>query len=438
MGSVLDTKKCGDIYRCNNVKIVVVWISLIGSPISLGLLIFCIYRMVLGKKKLSFLTRIILLIFSSEIVLSVSKIIQVFKYCFEDQRDDKSFDSNDTPRGIICQIQLFMAVFSDYCSLLATLLLSLRCYDVIKNKNKFFDKPRNSNLSYYGIIIASFIAGIVFLFVDKGISDVSYRFDVRDRCCYWCWLEQRVSLVCFGLYIIILIANIIFAWKTIKYLDKGYNKLLDDNGLSRSKANLESPLTEMQKENNDNLISKNYKNLTIEERKRMEEIKLMNLKCKIYPSVTIILWIIATIYRICEFGFLWRFDHGENPDRGMDDEKEYFEDHPVYHVIVEGLLVFHTFMTSLRGVFYCGSFMVFEEKRFNNFFRKLCHKKIIEFREENENEIVKDSNCAISSLSDANDNNTDNKEMNESKELIDRDSKADDNIEMNNTEYHVE
>ena len=372
--------------------------------------------------------------------MSVSKIIQVFKYCFEDLRRDKSFDSNFTPRGIICQIQILLAVFSDYCSLLATLLLSLRCYDVIKNKNKYFDKPRNAKISYYGIIVASFLFGILFLFVDLKVSDISFRFDVRDRCCYWCWLEQRVSIFCFGFYIIILIANIIFACKTIKYLQKGYNKLMEDNGLSRSKANLEAPLTEMEKEKNDNLINKNYKNLTSEERKRMEEIKLMKIKCTIYPLVTIILWIIYIIYRLCEFLFLWRFDHGDNPDQTKDEERIYFEEHPVYHFIVQALLVVHTFMASLRGVFYCGSFMVFEEKRFNNFFRKLCHKKIIEFKEENENEIVKDSNCAISSLSDANDNNasTDNKEMNESKELIDRESRGDDNIEMNNTEYHVE
>ena len=437
MGALIDTKKCDEIYRCNQVKLAVVWITLIGSPISFFLVIFCIYRMVSIKRKMSFLTKIILLIFSSELVMSISKIIQVFKYCFTDYREVKDYDGFNG-RALICKIQLVLAVYSDYCSLLATLLLSYRCYDVIKNKNKIFDKPRNIKISLYSIIILSFLLGVGFLIADMCISDISYKFDVRDRCCYWCWLEQGVSIVCFSFYLAILIANIFYACKTINYLKRGYNKLLEENGLSKSKANLEDPL--IGKDNKDDINSKVYKNLTNEERKRLEEINLMKIKCKIYPTVTIILWIYALFYRCCEAGFFWEYDHGNNPTETTEKEKEYFESHPISHFVVQFLLVLHTFVTSLRGVFYCASFIVFEEKRFFNIFRRLCHKKIIEFKEENENEIVKDSNCAISSLSDANDNNasTDNKEMNESKELIDRESRGDDNVEMNNTEYHVE
>ncbi len=437
MGDLIDTVKCDKIYRCNQVKLEVVWITLIGSPISFFLLIFCIYRMVSTKRKLSFLTRIILLIFSSELVLSVSKIIQVFKYCFHDYREEKHYDGFNG-RALICQIQLVLAVYSDYCSLLSTFLLSFRCYDVIHNKNKIFDKMKNVKISLYGIIIGSFILGMAFLFADIGTSDISYKFDVRDRCCYWCWLDQGVSIVCFFFYLVILIANIIYACKTVNYLKKGYEKLLEENGLSKSKANLDDPLIGNEKDNKDDISSKIYKNLTSEERKRMEEIQLMKKKCTIYPWVTISLWIYALLYRVCEAGFFWEYDHGEDPDSSTKQEQQYFETHPFAHFLVQFMLVLHTFVTSLRGVFYCGSFIVFEEKRFFNCFRRLCHKKIIEFKEENENEIVKDSNCAISSLSDANDNNTDNKEMNESKELNDRDSKVDDNIEMSNNEYHVE
>lgn len=437
MGALIDIEKCDQIYRCNQVKLWVIWISLIGTPFSFFLLIFCIYRMVSVKKKMSFLTKTILLIFSSELVLSISKILQVFKYIFQDYRDNKDYDGFNG-RAMICGFQLVLAVYSDYCSLLATLLLSLRCYDVIKNKNKLFDKPKCSKYSLIGIILGSLALGVIFLIADIFISDKSYKLDVRDRCCYWCWLEQGISMVCFFFYLIILIANIYYSCKTISYLQDGYNKLLEENGLSKSKGNLGDPLIEMQKEKNDDLIGKTQKNLTTEERKRLEEIKLMKLKCKIYPYVTIVLWIYATIYRISETAFFWRYDHGDNPDATRQEEEDFFKKYEFAHVLVQVLLVLHTFVTSLRGVFYCCSFIVFEEKRFFNCFRRLCHKKIIDFKEENENEIVKDSNCAISSLSDANDNNTDNKEMNESKELIDRDSKLDDNIEMSNNEYHVE
>ena len=152
--------------------------------------------MVSAKKKMSFLTKTILLIFSSELVLSVSKILQVFKYFFHDYRNQKDYNSFNG-RAMICGFQLVLAVYSDYCSLLATLLLSLRCYDVIKNKNKLFDKPKCSKYSLIGIILGSLALGVIFLISDIIISDKSYKFDVRDRCCYWCWLENQYGLFLF-------------------------------------------------------------------------------------------------------------------------------------------------------------------------------------------------------------------------------------------------
>ena len=52
----------------------------------------------------------------------------------KDRRNVKDFSTGNTPRGIICQLQIVTAIYSDFCSLLGTLLLSLRCYDVINNK----------------------------------------------------------------------------------------------------------------------------------------------------------------------------------------------------------------------------------------------------------------------------------------------------------------
>ena len=91
----------------------------------------------LKKKSLSFLTYIILLIFSAEMMNNISKLLQYFKYAFEDERDNHSFNNDkETPRGIICQIQIVTSIISDYICLSGTLLLTLRCYQVMKSKNK--------------------------------------------------------------------------------------------------------------------------------------------------------------------------------------------------------------------------------------------------------------------------------------------------------------
>jgi hypothetical protein len=434
MGDIIDLVDVKEIYRCNKVKLAVVIISLVGTPISLGFLLFGIIRMSCSKKKISFLTKTIILIFSSEVVLTFSKLIQLIKYFFDDLRGDKTIDRIFTARGVICQIQIVTGVYADYCSLLSTLLLSLRCYDVIKHKNGFFDKPKNAKISLIVIVSISLFLSILFLIIDILFYNASYRYDVRDRCSYWCWLEQGVSFGCFTLYFIILITNVVFACKTITYLRRGYNKLLEDNGLYRSKSSLETPLTDMSKDNNENenanIIDKSYNNLTSEEKKRIDEIKLMKLKCIIYPLVTIILWICAIIYRIIEASILWQFDHGDQKDGHRKDEQEYFIKYPARQILVQVLLVFHTSITSLRGIFYGFSFIIFEEQKFSNFFRR-CFVGGLKNKRENENESEKNSICASGS-----DTNENKEEKEESKE---RESKSEDisNVELDTSDYHV-
>ena len=117
MGTLIDLERKELIYRCNYVKEGIVWINLIGPPISLIFLIFGILRMIYVKKIKTFLTNIILLIFTSELIQCLSKLIQLLKYYYPDIRNDKNFTSGDTPRGVICQIQITTAIFSDFCSL---------------------------------------------------------------------------------------------------------------------------------------------------------------------------------------------------------------------------------------------------------------------------------------------------------------------------------
>ncbi len=406
MGNIIDLERKEYVYRCNSVKLGIVWINLIGPPISLIFLIFGIIRMVLVKKRKTFLTNIILLIFSSEIIQCLSKLIQLLKYIYEDKRDDKSIKDGNTPRGVICQIQITTAIFSDFCSLLNTLLLSLRYYDVIKNKKRFFDKGKNGIISIIFFLILSFILALAFLFIDKKktYNNVSYRYDLRDRCSYWCWLEHLPSLICLGLYWIILIFNIYFACKTNSYLKSGYKKLKEDNEYLPGKVNdMNEPLNE---ENNDNILKdKNSQNeeekkvihLTNEEKKRIEQIKLMRLKCQIYPVVTICYWAFAATYRIVDDSFMWQFDSSNgDPYEQEERERELFNDYPAFHFLVQFFFVAYTFFSSIRGILYGFSFIVFEEKIFFNFFKrcfKRCYKENgFEEDEEDENRLVRTTN----------------------------------------------
>ena len=429
MGTIIDTKRTDQIYRCNKVKLINIYISLIGTPISLTILLLGIFRMVFAKKKISFLTKVIILIFVSEVMNCLSKLLQLLKYCFKDLRDDKSFDDNDTPRGIICQVQIVSSIFSDFCTLFGSLLLSLRCYDVIQNKKRFFDSKKAGSFSIIFILTLSLALAIIILFVDRKITQRTYRYDVRDRCSYWCWLEHTTSMICFGLYWIFIIINIIFACKTIYYLKSGYEKLLEDNDINNKSISLNTPLNDLSKESNtkndssrENSEKKLY-HLTDEEKKRIDELHLMKMKCLIYPWVTNIIWLFAATYRIGDTFFMWDFDHKGDPNINEESEKEYFESHSAAHFFVQFFLVLHTLLSATRGIFYGFSFIVFEEKLFFNFFRRCFKNKYFKIMEE-EKDINR--NTGYSNFSR-------NSEMSEN-EKKNEEEKSDTN-EMNNSDY---
>ena len=113
MGSIYDLENIQNNPRCVDVKGMIVIINLVGAPSSFLLLILCIIRMLLYKKK-SFVTYIIIFIFSSEIMNTISKMLQLVKYRFEDTRMNNEPNSKETPRGIICQIQIVISIFSDF------------------------------------------------------------------------------------------------------------------------------------------------------------------------------------------------------------------------------------------------------------------------------------------------------------------------------------
>lgn len=77
MGSVIDTEKVDLNYRCNHVKYLVIYINLICSTFSFILLLFGWIKMFFTKKKIGYITSLILIIFFSEIINTISKFIPI-------------------------------------------------------------------------------------------------------------------------------------------------------------------------------------------------------------------------------------------------------------------------------------------------------------------------------------------------------------------------
>ena len=373
---IIDTKNITLNYRCNNVKEPIIYINLIGPPLSLIFLLFGIIKMFTARKSKSFLTKLILIIFISEAFQSISKLLQLVKYAFDDERDNKKDVDFDNARGIICQIQIVIAIASDFCSLLSTLLITLRCYDVIKNKKKFFNRGNNGLISIILDISISIILSIIFLLIDRRIvvteNNSSYKYDVRDRCTYWCWLEHYSSLSLFGVYVLILIAIIWFAFHNYCFLKDKYNKLKGESEFSEETNEIASLGVQSQTGETKEPENKKIFNQTKEELKRIQDLNLMKIKSLVYPLVTIIYWVFNATYRIVDDSYMMEYDYAPDPIKAADKEREMFEKNESWHITVQTFLVAYILMSAIRGILYGFAFIAFEEKIFFNIYKKCC------------------------------------------------------------------
>ena len=102
------------------------------------------------------------------------------------------------------------------------------------------------------------------------------------------------------------------------------------------------------------------------------------------------------------------------------EEKVFFINHPFLHFFVQFFLVCHVLLSSIRGIIYIFSFIIFEEKLFFNFVVKCCFKDIdleIEVVEKDIDKISKED-CGEKN------NKENNEELNHN------------NIEMNNNDFY--
>ena len=439
MGSVFDVENVDKNPRCCDVKNYVIITTYAGIFISPILLIYGLIKMLHYKKRRSFITNIIIFIFFSELLNIFSKYLQFLKYAFEDTRTNPVTNRVTTPRGVICQIQIITSIISDFCTLLGTLLLSYRCYEVIKSKNRFFDKKKARIISFCIIIAFSIITSIILLIIDRALTiDLfGFKFDIRDRCSYWCWLEHKTGMACYSLFVIICISNVILACKTSRLLKIAYEKLKDQSSISDEK------IDNLNDNNNIGETPNEKKNFLSEDKERIVELNMMRIKCRIYPIVTITIWFLLAFYRFPDDIIMTynNIDYNTEKGKGGKIEDDFFLEYPFLRILEEINLVAHSFFSSFRGLAYGFCFIIFEEKSFWNFLKnKICccfcycfcccsvDKELADI-EKNENKLNFSNNSLLS--------NSTEKEINPVEENV-RTSEGEfgRNNEMNNSNYH--
>ena len=362
MGDLIDLEKIDKDFnlRCQHAKLGVIILYNIGVPSSLIILLISIFRMIFKKKQKSFFTKIIIFIFGFEIMNCISKLLQLFKYLSEDTRPYLDKNEIETPRGIICQIQIIFSIISDLGCLSGTLLLSFRCYEVIKNKKRYFDDKKKQNFFFFLISVSSLLLALGIWFWDKNITNESipFKYDRRDRCNYGCWLEHTLSSVIYLIYVILLIIIIVYFVLTTRYVSKSYNKMLENSVVIIEESKFSN-------NNNENINLNNIEEtkekqlISFEDKKRLKELQIMQIKFFIYPIISIFIWTLSSIYRIID-DFLMR-----EIDDNKVSEKEKLGNNLSLQIFIEINLIFHSFLSSFRGILYGFAFVIFEEKAFS-------------------------------------------------------------------------
>ena len=255
----------------------------------------------------------------------------------------------------------------------------------------------------------------------------SFQYDTRDRCSYWCWLSHKANFICYSMYFILLISNIILAWRANKHLTESFDKILEKSVVLIDKSDRNDILNDIG--DSTGSIEKSYVP-SQEDKDRIEKFHKMKYKCRVYPFLTSIIWILSTIYRISD-GIINYDSDSKSRDDSSDKENEVLKNINL-KTFVEVILVLHTFLSAFRGSLYALSFIIFEEKYFLSLFEKCyrflnccccsccCKKLNLQTLEENETEIK-----AIERVS--NDDDADFRKSNVS------DSKN--NIDMNTSDY---
>jgi hypothetical protein len=186
----------------------------------------------------------------------------------------------------------------------------------------------------------------------------------------------------------------------------GYNQIIEQNKYTpgnendmntslNEEENCENPEKKENSDKNENQEKKMYI-FTPEEKKRIQKLQLMRTKCLIYPSVTIAYWLFAATYRIVDDAFMIKFDSRDGkPDELAEEERNFFREHNIFQIVVQFFLVAYTILSSIRGILYGFSFIVFEEKIFFNFFKKIWMKYLrddnLKLDEEEEKNMIRNT-----------------------------------------------
>lgn len=327
-------------------------INITGSSFSLlGLiLVLCIIK---TKKNMNiFMNELFLYIIISEMINCFSKILEFFKFILIIQF------------RYVAYVQLILSLFSDFCTLLTSLVISFKLHDSLKNQSFYFKKKKIKKISRFICLGLPSLSSILFFCLDTFVLNFQYK--EYDKYFYWMWVHPILSIIIYCFFFLLIIFIVIISFRTISFLKEKQKEIMEQN--TNSDEDEDDEEEEEEKEENKDTPEKETKDTPNKEEKKNENIdkgemqksntisgfneslisdKINKIMKKIYkyPLVSSVIWILLGTYRVTESMYLLKLKH--------------------YDIFVCILMILHSFISSFRGVI---NFIVF-------FIFQIIHKK---------------------------------------------------------------
>lgn len=318
------------------------------SFISIISLCFVLFETIAKNRKTTLIKECLIIITISELINNASKLLTIFRELFL------------SPAKIIGSIQVIFSIYSDFCSLITSLVISIKMYDLTKKENHIFHSALSGLLARLFCIVVPFIISLIFWAIDNFVF-TNQTIEIDEECKVWSWVNRYLSIILYSFVWIIIIIIIVISCKSIAFYNEKKERINQNEGRESE---------ESEKANNillDYIISNNADK--------------MKLQVKYFPLVTCALWGILSIDRISDdLSLIFKFTFSSNDS--LLNFKRF-------------LTFMHNFFGSIRGIIYCITFFRSDNKLFRDIIRVFyclccCHKSKVPVSKKNSKKKEKD------------------------------------------------
>lgn len=317
-------------------KEIVYYTSYIFSFISLIGMIFVLKELLGKERRKTMLSSFLNAIAISEVVNCITKLSNIITHFYTIDLSRNSWF------WVYSLFQITLTIFSDLCTLFASLMMPYTIYESTKKVFFFLQKKKTMKILLILCYLAPLFLGILFSLLDYFLfysSEVGGFYS--EECKIWSWVNRWLSLTFYLIVIIIIFFMSYFTCKTIGFIKRKKEefKIREEDSI---------PSSEEEAITNENIINDEF-----EFTKRTKGVLH---KIVYFPIVTIIIWTIFIFDRVPDDISLIVLGYENNWfNKGF------------WLGFKRTAILLHNFLGTIRGLIYCLTFFRADRRLFKDF-----------------------------------------------------------------------